>query len=139
MDVIVGVVGMQALDASIEDAAVAENFMASTRQSLNRIRKDDILSLLLAIGKRKRASLRKGELVEKVLKTQEEVREGIHWIDLQTLLEVYEEARMRREVEHIKMAFYKALLDSCVMKPLVATAGTKEGNLNEIQVLKAIP
>ena len=39
----------------------------------------------------------------------------------------------------LRTNLYKASLDSWAMKPLVSTAGMKEGTVNEIQVLRAIP
>ena len=47
--------------------------------------------------------------------------------------------RYNNKAVKLKKELLKASLESWAMKPLVATAGMKEGILNEIQVLKALP
>ena len=48
------------------------------------------------------------------------------------------EDRMEREAKAVKQELLKASLSSWVMKPLVATAGMKEGSINKAEFLKAL-
>ena len=50
-----------------------------------------------------------------------------------------QEDNSKRQATKIKRNLYFASLDSWEMKPLEATSGMKEGTVNEVEVLKALP
>ena len=116
-----------------------DRFMGTTRESLGHMRKDEILSLLAGMNKSERASKRKNELIERVLDIQLQVDNGETVLTPPTRESVSEDGREENAIDEVLRALYKASLSAWAMKPLIATAGMKEGTINEVEVLRAIP
>ena len=137
MEATIGIVNR---DTDVEiTIGTAERFMSATTSSLAQMRKEEILYLLNSVGRRERASLRKNELISRCIEQQHCVRRGEVSFPAQNFAPENEMTRYNNKAVKLKRELLKASLESWEMKPLVATAGMKEGTLNEIQVLRALP
>ena len=129
-------ISMRSVGLDVEQGAVT-SFMEASEDELSDMRKDDLLSMLAKIGRRLPSSLRKQQLVNKIISIQQAVLAGTD--NLQEPKVLHEEGWMARDAKAVKQELLRASLSSWVMKPLVVTAGMKEGSINETEVLKVLP
>ena len=120
-------------------AASVTQLINGTTESLSALRKEDLLSLIASVGHRQSAALRKQQLVSKILEIQEEVRDGTLDIGTERVDTVSDEERDAERKKKLTNRLYSASLSAWFMKPLVSTAGMKEGSVNEHQVLQSLP
>ena len=106
-----------------------------TSASLTALRKEDLLRMLINLGYRQSSSLRKQQLIEKLLELQGNVRCGRTFIIPLDPHAVPENERRVLDSKIMKTEMLKASLDTWFMKPFSSTPGMKEGSLNERQVL----
>ena len=126
------------------DGGGSETYMSlATRiQQLSEIQmhelcKDDLIKLMEGIGPRPSASLRKAQLVQKLLEAQEKIQNGE--LEIPEPPQLSEEQLQESKTKRIPHSLRLAAIQSWVMKPLVATSGMKEGSINEAEVLNALP
>ena len=139
-ETVINTVGITEREASTNvTASSVDGFMRTTTESLSHMRKDEILSLLAAVGKRERASKRKQELIERIMQVQLLVSNGELVLCPPISETLSDEIREQNASGEVLCALYKASLSAWAMKPLIATASMKEGTLYEVEVLRSIP
>ena len=119
------------------DVAVS-TIRASSQMSLLSMRKEQLQSLLSAVGHRMGSAVRKQQLVDKILQLKSDEIAGRIVIQPASATGLSEEQLSVRRIDCLKQILYETSLSSWVMKPLFCSAGMREGSMNEIQVLKAL-
>ena len=127
---------MRYVGLDVEQGAVT-SFMEASEDGLSDMRKDDLLSTLAKIGRRQTSSLRKQQLVIKIISIQQAVLAGTDTLQEPEVSD--EEGCMARDSKSMEQEQLRASLSSWVLNPLVATSGMKEGSINETEFLKALP
>ncbi|CAN8067641.1 unnamed protein product [Agarophyton chilense] len=117
----------------------ASCLMSATATSLQAKTKNEILNLLSSVSYRQPNSLLKRQLVEKASELKASVENNTAQLSTPAVQDLSPSQRIETKKTELLEALYKASLTSWVMKPLVSTVQMEEGNVNESQVLKALP
>lgn len=112
--------------ATVEQGAVT-SFLQANDGEHSDTRKEDLLNMLARIGRRQPSSLRKQQIIDKIVFIMQAVREGMDTLEEPEFLD--DGGRKDRDQKAVRKELIKTSLSSWVMKPLVATAGMKEGGI----------
>ena len=121
-----------------EDACADDrNIVLSMSDSqISSLRNAEIVRLLAKFSRRPPRQTRKAVLVGLLQDLRNDLSAGTVQIPTEALTQ---EQRRAVWAKNLLTKMRKVSLQSWVMKPLVATSGMREGTLNEIEVLKAMP
>ena len=118
---------------------LAQRITRYSRSRIQSFNRSDLHQMLGVFGRGMVRSPAKAVLVTVLLQLQTDIIAGT--VDLNETEEepAPMEARATESVSTLLLCLHEASVHSWVMKPLVSTAGMKEGSRNEIEVLRAIP
>ncbi|PXF43848.1 hypothetical protein BWQ96_06394 [Gracilariopsis chorda] len=117
-----------------------KTFLVSAEtNSLNAKTKAKLVAAMSRIGHPVSSTLRKAQIVEKILVFRQQVQTGELLLVENEVEELSAEEEVIAAKKKLLEVLYKRSLDSWVMKPLVSTVGMKEGLFNEKQVLRELP
>ena len=115
------------------------DFNSATVSSLNGMRKEELLSLLSAVDHRQSVAQGKQQLIQNITELQARIANGSVQLDEILPEQASATKSQQRDTEALEKELYNASLTAWFMKPLATTAGMREGSVNELQVLKALP
>ncbi|CDF34053.1 unnamed protein product [Chondrus crispus] len=110
-----------------------------SRSRINLFNRNDLQQMLGGFARGLSGAPSKTVLVNAVLQLQADIGAGTVELDDDGADSVSLSASLTERASKLLQKLREASLHAWVMKPLVSTAGMKEGSRNEIEVLKAIP
>ena len=118
---------------------LAERIARYSRSRVNAFTRNDLQKVLQVFGKGVASSPAKAVLLTALFQLQADLHAGTVDLEAAENVQISVESQLKDSATLLLHTLREASLHAWVMKPLVSTAGMKEGSRNEVEVLRRIP